>query len=73
LLYELCTLNRPFSTLEKILKPDPEYRPVDEEEYRQELRDLIDDCLTSDPSARPTVDQILERPFLVAFSEEFDK
>jgi hypothetical protein len=33
MLYELCTLNLPFPSKEKILKPEPDYRPVDEEEY----------------------------------------
>jgi hypothetical protein len=56
MLYELCTLNLPFPTKEKILKPDLDYFAVNEDEYCQELRDLIDDCLNADPSARPTVD-----------------
>jgi serine/threonine protein kinase len=35
MLYELCTLNLPFSTIEKILKPIPNYCPFNEEEEEE--------------------------------------
>merc|ERR1712178_588495 len=42
------------------------------DEYGQELADFCAWCLEKDPSARPTIDQVLDCDWLVDFEEEYD-
>lgn len=65
IIYELCTLQRPFIELEGeglvdvIMRSG--HKPVTNE-YSQELRDAIDLMLSIDPNARPTAAALLGQP-----------
>lgn len=64
-IYELCTLQRPFIEQEGEGLADVimrnEYEPVPSE-YSQELRAVIDLMLSIDPNARPSATDLLGRP-----------
>lgn len=63
--YELCTLRRPFIELEGESLVDVimrnNYEPITNE-YSQELRDTINLMLSIDPNARPSAADLLGRP-----------
>uniref|UniRef100_A0A3Q7HEA7 Protein kinase domain-containing protein n=1 Tax=Solanum lycopersicum TaxID=4081 RepID=A0A3Q7HEA7_SOLLC len=66
---EMLTRQFPYSHLENVLyqigKGEP---PAVPNSLSEDARDFINHCLQVDPSARPTATQLLEHPFLVAFS-----
>lgn len=66
-LYELCTLNRPFIGDRPLIVGynviNKEHYPI-QEWYSADIRNLIDQLLWKDPSKRPSIDEILEIPFL---------
>lgn len=72
-LYELCTFHRAFeaSTLNgmivKIVRESPSPMPP---MYSNDMRDLIDSCLSKIPQKRPTIDQILNLPLLQPYLRE---
>ena len=61
ILYELCTLKKPFEAdnllglVFKIVQENPNPIP---DSYSKELRDLIDALLSKDPKKRPSVSEI---------------
>jgi len=69
ILYEMLTLHHAFdgnsmrSLVYKILKGCP---PPISEVYSSEMRNLVAEMLTKDPAKRPSVRQILDKPFLKA-------
>jgi NIMA (never in mitosis gene a)-related kinase len=74
MLYELCALKPPFegnnmhflamSIVWGKFKPLPNY-------FSYELRELVNDMLSSDVYRRPTINQILKRPFLSVRIKKF--
>ena len=74
LLYELCTLDHPFtadnllSLVYKIVKEQYEALP---EEYSQELQNLIVASLLKDDEARPTTSNILDMGFVEKYMKDF--
>jgi len=54
ILYELCTHKKPFLSLKTLANNVP-YKPIDENAYSNDLRNLIDNLLTIDPNSRYTV------------------
>ena len=66
ILYELCTLKRPFtgSTAIALANNIPKgYKPIPEK-YSVEIKKLIDDVLRLEPKERLTIDQILQRDII---------
>ncbi len=67
ILYELLTLRHAFdgnsmkSLVYKILKGVP---PPISEVYSPEIRGMVSEMLTKDPAKRPSIRQILDKPFL---------
>jgi len=60
LLYDMITGDIPFETDEDIVKGKLNYRT----HISAEARDLIGCCLTYDPDLRPTLEEILQHPFM---------
>lgn len=69
MLYEILMLELPFQAkhlpglARKVLKQDP--APIDPDRYCGAMQELVSDLLLKDPRARPSVDEILARPFLL--------
>lgn len=67
ILYELCTLRHAFNAqnmnalLMNIICG--KYAPIPSI-YSSDLKQLVSDCLTKDPKARPSINQILTRPII---------
>ena len=61
ILYELCTLDHPFKSVEAILWG--RYAPIPSC-YSQELRILVDWMLQKDQNRRPTIREVLLMPFI---------
>lgn len=60
LLYDMCTGDIPFESDEEIIKGRLNYRiPIS-----SEARDLIGSCLSYDPQDRPSLEEILQHPFM---------
>ena len=72
-LYELLTLKKPFEgknvydLVLKIVQQEPDYTLL--ERYNPELQNLVKSMLLKTPESRPTIDNILELPFLAPFIE----
>lgn len=57
ILYELCTLKRPYDS-KKDIKINPP-KPFPQDKFNPEVHILILKMLEKDPSKRPTIDEIL--------------
>ena len=68
MLYEMCTFRHPFdakdikSLMKRIL--NAKYVPISDKRYSDDLRGLLGIMLNKDPNKRPTINQILGRPFI---------
>mgnify|MGYP002388105958 CR=1 FL=1 len=65
--YELCVLKHAFDAnnlLGLVWKIVQESYPPIPAQYSDDLRDTISAMLQKDPNARPSIDEILERPFM---------
>ncbi|XP_073669022.1 uncharacterized protein [Paramisgurnus dabryanus] len=62
LLYELCMLKCMFPVVGKTLISSYETLPLT---FSEDLRQLIKDTLQPDPACRPSVSEILTRPFII--------
>ena len=68
ILYELLTLELPFQAknlaalARKVLTQAPP--PINRDDYSEEMQELVDATLEKTPASRPTVGQILRRPFV---------
>jgi NIMA (never in mitosis gene a)-related kinase len=75
ILYELCTLKHAFDAggvnqlLRQIIAGRVSPIPA---EYSQDVRGLIDRMLTKDPAKRPSINQVLEVPFIKQRLPDFD-
>ncbi|XP_048039559.1 serine/threonine-protein kinase PLK4-like [Megalobrama amblycephala] len=69
-IYELCMLKCAFpailtvETVKKILTSSYEALP---ETFSEDLRQLVTDTLQADPASRPSVSEILTRPFIINY------
>ncbi|XP_067256634.1 uncharacterized protein [Chanodichthys erythropterus] len=69
-IYELCMLKCAFpavltvETVKKILTSSYEALP---ETFSEDLRQLVTDTLQADPSSRPSISEILTRPFIINY------
>ncbi|XP_073729093.1 uncharacterized protein [Misgurnus anguillicaudatus] len=68
-IYELCMLKRPFPVVEKIRIRRSSYEALPPT-FSEELRQLIKDTLQPDPACRPSVSEILTRPFIINHLQE---
>jgi NIMA (never in mitosis gene a)-related kinase len=77
--YELCTFNHPFkgerlSDLFNAIINDPPTQM--EQNYSQELKDLISSMLIKDPEKRPSIQQMIKvkiiRDAVISFVKEFE-
>ena len=77
--YELCTFNNPFkgerlSVLFNAIINDPPTQM--EQNYSQELKDLISSMLIKDPEKRPSIQQLIQvkiiRDAAISFVKEFE-
>ncbi|KAF4116517.1 serine/threonine-protein kinase PLK4-like isoform X2 [Onychostoma macrolepis] len=72
-IYELCMLKCAFpatltiETVKKILTSSYEALP---ETFSEDLRQLVTDTLQTDPAYRPSVSEILTRPFIINYLRE---
>ncbi|XP_055027667.2 uncharacterized protein [Misgurnus anguillicaudatus] len=75
-LYELCMLKSPFpgilsvENVQKILTSSYEALPLT---FSEELRQLVNDTLQANPASRPSVSEILTRPFIIDYLCEKNK
>merc|ERR1712227_1143730 len=64
IMYELCTLKHAFKPegfLQIMLKiTEAKYEPI-QEEYSDDIKSIVTDCLQKDPEDRPTADMLLNR------------
>ena len=65
LLYDMLTGDIPFENDQQILKGKINYRT----HVPAEARDLISNCLSYEASDRPTLEEILEHPFMTCIAE----
>ncbi|KAK8895083.1 hypothetical protein M9Y10_023525 [Tritrichomonas musculus] len=67
ILYELCTLKHAFNApnMKQLMMNiiQARYTPVPSQ-YSQDLRSLVDRMLTKEPEKRPTINQILNTPYI---------
>ena len=77
--YELCTFNNPFKreTIQGMINAIINDPPTPmEQNYSQELKDLISSRLTKDPEQRPSIQQLIQvkiiRDAIISFVKEFE-
>lgn len=75
LLYELCTLERPFSNsndyvLMRIIMGG-DYKPIPKFRAPDEVRELVSSLLKKDAKDRPTALSILQRPFVREYARDY--
>lgn len=76
LLYELCTLARPFKhpnryVLQQIIMSG-KYKPIPKLRAPKEIRAIVDSLLQTNPKDRPTAHTLLQDPYLQEYAEEFN-
>lgn len=73
ILYELCTLSRPFketSVIKLIHFMKGKYKPIPDS-YSNELKDLVASLLKADVKERPGIHDVLENPLIKKRIEHF--
>jgi len=64
----MCNGQLPFETEEEILEYNLQIKANVSEEYKQ----LLFDCLKTDPAMRPTLDQVLEYAWCINNTKQFN-
>ena len=63
-IYYLCTGELPFPRRRELLENQPHDMTLVRDGYSDELKALIDQCLTKDPRERMTAEQLLQANYL---------